>query len=413
MNFQNRLILQFSRHYAVFALRMMVSFLFGVFVDPEKFGDFIQVSFSATFFWFLFDAGLKEYALQKPYQINLNQQKTVHLIIGAIISLFLLMLSLTNFLNDWTQKIWLVSFAFSAFVSASAIPSYIQAYWDGNIRVLARLDLAVHGILQPFAGILLWLGEVTTAFICAFIAPTFAHALFIQFRFTIKPEKPQWKLLFTHSTVYLFIHNGIHQIKQKADTLLLSVFVPASVVGLYNRGFSLPHQANQFIQSVIQPVVIPNWAKESKSSSSKILLFIGLSGCLLVISPFVLSWIFKTFWKETWLDLISFLPLFCLWAWLSLMLGLNETRLKANGLNHLVLIRNLFLTVAGLMSILFLHVDFRSMLVALVGFHAIYLLGESFFKMRQQFELGFVLPISELSIIVLYVYLYGLRAFYG
>jgi hypothetical protein len=185
------------------------------------------------------------------------------------------------------------------------------------------------------------------------------------------------------------------------------VFAPSVTIGLYNRGFSVPHQANQFIQSVIQPILIPYWARHPNQSKLKIALFITISGLLLLFSPPLLSWMITTFWQESWLELIPYLPLFCFWAWLILVLGLHETRLKSMGLNRMVLLRAIYLTATTLLSILFLHVDFRSMLTAIVGFHLIYLFIESLFIMRQQFELRIVLPISELCIIVLYFILYG------
>ncbi|TNE73586.1 hypothetical protein EP331_04080 [bacterium] len=405
MQTKNSVFLQFIRHYTVSVLRIVVSFVFGMYVSPELFGSFIKISFTATIIWFLFDFGLKEYALQNPDSINLAKQKSVHLwmslpvIIGLLAWAFLLEHSI------W-QRIWILSFAGSAFASALAIPSYIRLYWDSNIKQLAQTDLYVHGILQPFSIFLLINNYEHAAFLTAFIFPNLVHSLFTQIRVPIALEKPDFISFINKNSAFLGINDFFQQLKQKADTLLLAQFSSTQLIGIYNRGYTLPHHAYQFIQAVIQPILIPKLSSHKRINRYKLSLIIVSSAGFFLLIPPTLTAIISHFWRSDWQQLFPYLPFFTIWAFIMYVSGIHETLLKGNKKNGWLVIRNGITVIITLSCIAFFHTDLFEMLAYIVLFQSIFLLGESTIKIRELFELDNLIPISEAIALLLFYIVY-------
>ena len=248
-----------------------MAMIFGVFIDPDLFGSFILVSFFATASWTIIDPGLKQRALQMPFKVDLTSQKSLHFILGVIVSLILYSLSFyESFLNQ-NQARWLLEFALITPLVATGTTSYVWLYWNKSISFLAFADAATHLLLQPLALLLLWIGELHWALTVSFILPHVIHTLIVLYK---APIEFHWDNMFLINhlkpSLLLGLNDLLTQFRTKCDTLLLGWLSNPYIIGLYNRGYAFPHHASNFIQSIIQPLLIPQLANKSFKIEKKI-----------------------------------------------------------------------------------------------------------------------------------------------
>jgi O-antigen/teichoic acid export membrane protein len=369
-----------------------MAMIFGVFIDPDLFGSFILVSFFATASWTIIDPGLKQRALQMPFKVDLTSQKSLHFILGVIVSLILYSLSFyESFLNQ-NQARWLLEFALITPLVATGTTSYVWLYWNKSISFLAFADAATHLLLQPLALLLLWIGELHWALTVSFILPHVIHTLIVLYK---APIEFHWDNMFLINhlkpSLLLGLNDLLTQFRTKGDTLLLGWLSNPYIIGLYNRGYAFPHHASNFIQSIIQPLLIPQLANKSfKIEKKQFLLTIFSAASFLVAMFWVFNFILSKYWLETWTDLIFLLPVFILWAWGSLLSGWHETLLKSSHKNTYVLLRQSALTIVTLLLIIILYKDFRILVVSisLVQMVLILIEGVYIYEKRTIFVLG-------------------------
>src|SRR5690606_16114305 len=133
---------------------------------------------------------------------------------------------------------------------------------------------------------------------------------------------------------------------------------PIQNVGLYNRGYALPHHTNQFIQAVIQPILVPRLTQKNTINRHIVsIIILGIAVFFMILPPF-LEFLIQAFWNSSWFSLIPFIPLFSFWAFLSLIGGIHETLLKGKRQNSWIFMRTLLLSISTLFAIFFFHNDF-------------------------------------------------------
>jgi len=344
-----------------------MAMIFGVFIDPELFGSFILVSFFATASWILVDPGFKQRALQLPFKVDLTTQKSLHFILGVLVCLILSSISFNGSLLNHNQVRWLLEFALITPLVATGTTSYVWLYWNKSISFLAFADAITHLLVQPFAFLLLWLGELHWALSVSFILPHVIHTLLVLYK---APIEFHWDSTYLKQhlkpSLLLGLNDLLTQFRTKGDTLLLGWVSNPYIVGLYNRGYAFPHHASNFIQAIVQPLLIPQLANKSFIIEKKqFLLTLFSSSFFLSLMFWAFKFILTEFWLDTWSDLIYLLPVFILWAWSSLLSGWHETLLKSNQKNRCVLIRQSALTLVTLLLILFLYSDFKALVVSI------------------------------------------------
>jgi len=344
-----------------------MAIIFGVFINPDLFGSFILISFFATASWTILDPGFKQRALQLPFKVDLESQKCVHFLLGVLVSFILYFLSFIESDLTHDQAQWLLEFALITPLVATGTTSYIWLYWNKSISYLAFADALTHLFIQPFSFLLLWFGELHWALSVSFILPYVIHNLLVLYK---APIEFQWDISYLKEhlkpSLLLGLNDLLTQFRTKGDTLLLGWLTNSYIVGLYNRGYAFPHHASNFIQAIVQPLIVPQLATKSLIIEKKhFILTIFSSAFFLVIMFWLFNVILSEFWLETWADLINLLPVFILWAWSSLLSGWHETLLKSNQKNRCVLIRQSALTLVTLLLILFLYSDFKALVVSI------------------------------------------------
>jgi O-antigen/teichoic acid export membrane protein len=190
--------------------------------------------------------------------------------------------------------------------------------------------------------------------------------------------------------LFLGLTDLLNQIRTKGDTLVLGWLSNSYTVGLYNRGYAFPHHASNFIQAVLQPLLIPKLADKSLEIGKKQFYISIFSAALLHISLF---WIFKfvihRFWLDSWEDLIYLLPIFILWGWASLLSGWHETILKSKQCNIYVFIRQSILALITILAILLYYSDFNFMISILSVSQALLIVIEGYIIYNHDFRLSF------------------------
>lgn len=378
-------------------MRIGMAFIMGYFIEPQLFGSFIVISFSCTLSWLFFDFGLKQRALQCPNQINLSEQKGIHLILALVISLLLISSIFVFPIPILSQKIWLLEFALITPLVAISIPSYVLCYWKTDIKSLAKLDFFSQIISQSISIILLINNKLEWALSASFILPLGVHALLI---LKLEPVKIQFNFDFLKihgkPAFFLGLSDGLQQLRSKLDSLLLAGLSSPTQLGLYNRAYALPHHANQFMQAVVQPIFIPHLAQKGEINTRNLPFLMIFAAIITFLMNFILAWGIQSFWKPEWFSLIPLLPGFLLWALSNMILGWHETLLKSKQKNLYLVIRNSILTLITLLIISIFYADLvlLSKLIGLISATACFL--ESLVLLKKIFDSDFRLPISEL-----------------
>lgn len=389
--------LQLIRHYLVQLMRFVMAIVMGYFIEPQLFGSFIVISFSCTLSWLFFDFGLKQRALQCPNQINLSEQKGIHLLLSFALSLLLFLSIFVVPIPFFSQKVWLFEFALITPLVAISIPSYVMCYWKSDIKKLAKLDFISQITAQTISIILLINNKLEWALSTSFILPLAIHALLI-----LKLEPVEIKLNFSFLKLhgkpafFLGLADGLQQLRTKLDSLLLVGLSSPTQLALYNRAYAIPHHANQFMQAVVQPIFIPHLAQKGEFNTKSLPYLMIFAAILTFLMNYILAWGIQSFWKPEWFSLIPLLPGFLLWAFTNMILGWHETLLKSKQKNLYLVIRNSILTLIILSSIFFFYADLvlLSKLIGLLS--ALACLVESFVLFKNVFDSDFRLPISEL-----------------
>lgn len=358
-----------------------MAFVFGIFVNPELFGSFITASFLSLILWTFHDFGLKQRALQLPFEVDLATQKSIHFILGVVVSVTLMGISLESDFEFENTSRWILEYALITPIVAVSTPSYVKLYWNKDIRFLAIADALTQLILQPIAVLLLLMEQPHWALTISFILPYVVHALMVLYK---APIEFSWSSSFLSKHALESIKLGtsdlFSQIRIKGDTLLLSVLSSPLTVGLYNRGYALPHHASQFIQAVIQPIFIPAISNnELENHKKKTTIGILSISILFFIGYFGAKWIIQNFWIESWLPLIPLLPAFLIWGWISFLSGWHETFLKGKQENSWVIYRQLLLAVLTFIILLFLFDDLKKMVWTISLTKTVFCIVESYF----------------------------------
>ena len=387
--------LQVVRHYLIVLMRFCMALLFGAYATPNEMGEFITISFTCTFTWLLFDFGFKDRALQMPFQIDLSALKTLQTSIGIGLAATLFIIAFSNSTLSGNQVHYLLSYAIATVFVASSTTAYIKSYWEKEIALLAKTDLITHLFLQPIALVLLINGYVFAALICSFAMPYIVHSSIIIFKqqiaqsFKLKPLLTHWRPSF-----FLGLNLSLTQIKNKADTLLLASLSGSVFVGLYNRGYALPHHASQFMQAIIEPLFIPDLAQRKELDFTRFPAFMLLSALTTIPFYYLLHLGITTFWLDAWSTLLPALPFFIIWGLSQLVLGVHETILKSRQLNSYLVFRQI-LSIGVIFTCIFLyHSDISQLSFLIASCLSVLCLFESFFILYRRLDSSIFVPIS-------------------
>lgn len=313
-------------NYALRILSFFSTIILARLLSPEEYGIVALLTVFTSFISLFVDTGFSPLIIRSDYG-NLFYQSlhTLTIALGGMLFLIAMLLSypISAFYGDNNLVLPFVAIACSILLSSAMIVPVALLQKNQQYMIIGKISI-LEGISRILFIILFaWLGwsywSIIIGGLIATVVKLVAVYLFTHFPFKILPVKYPLSA-FRLSKSFLLNFSGIVVLNywmRRSDNLIVGKVFGASMLGIYDRAYSLLMLPLGMISGVLSTVLLPSLKEiiDDKNTLNKefsdLLNQIGLitmfAASALIIFPDTLVYVL---WGSQWLEVAEYLPYF-------------------------------------------------------------------------------------------------------